>query len=430
MGSTVRELLYGGGAGGGKTDGLLMGPVQFLHLPRFKAGLFRRTYPELEASLIERSRNYYYQFGGRYNETKHTWRFPSGAQVVFRALQYVKDVFAHQSDEFQYLGFDELTHFEEKQYRYLLSRLRGPVDYPLCVRAGTNPDVCWVKDRWAPWVNRSSEYLDSGAPIADSGEVLWVLPDGMGGESYVPEGTPKAFSRCFIRSSRHDTPQITEEYETQLLMQDAVQRARLMDGDWEAVPAAGKYYKRDWCLHVNADDVPNDARFVRHWDRAATEKSEKSSDPDWTVGVLMARKGTQFWVVNVLRVRETPKSVDDLMLRTANSDGKGVVISLAQDPGQAGKDQVHRLVRMLSGWRVQFSRETGDKVRRFGPFSSQAEHGNVRIVRAGWNEAYNYELESFPEGRHDDQVDGTSGAFRRLTVSSDGGMGTDSLGLY
>lgn len=421
--------MYGGEAGGGKTDALLFAPLRWIGLKHFRGVLFRRTYPELEASLIERTREYYPALGGVYNGSDHVWRFPSGAKVWLKSLQHADSVFAHQTVEYQYAAFDELTHFESSQYRYILSRLRSSHGIPIRVRSGTNPDICWVKDRWAPWVDRSREYLDSGGPVAASGEVLWFKPNRDGGEEYVPKGTPGCLSRQFIRSGRRDTPQLSPDYELQLLQQDAVQRARLMDGDWEAVRAAGKYFKRDWLDSCRRDEVPKDARFVRQWDRAATERSEKSTDPDWTAGVLMARKGAHYWIVDIQRFRSTPAVVEEKMLACAKADGRNVTIGLSQDPGQAGKDQAQRMVRAFSGWKISSRVESGDKVSRFSPFSVQAEHHNVTRVSGAWNDAFNYELEAFPSKAHDDQVDAVSGGFRYLTTTSDGGMGTESLGL-
>lgn len=429
--SSVYELLYGGAAGGGKSEALVMAPTRWIGDKFFRGILFRRTFPELDKSLVERTRFYYPALGGKYHGGEHVWTFPSGAKIWLSSLQYADSVIDHQSSEYQFVGFDELTHFEESQYRYLLSRLRSSRGVPIRVRAGTNPDICWVKDRWAPWVNRSPEYLESGGPIAESGEVLWFKPNASGGEEYVPAGTPGATSRSFIRSALKDTPQLGKDYELQLLQQDSVQRARLMDGDWEAIPAAGKYFKKDWVDFCSRDSIPKGSRLVRHWDRAGTEKGErKSKDPDWTAGVLLARKGAHYWVVDVQRFRATPGKVDEAIIRTAKSDGRGTTISLAQDPGQAGKDQSHRMVRLLSGYTVRSRTETGDKIRRFSPFSSQAEHHNVSMVKGGWNDNYVHELESFPDGRHDDQVDATSGAFLALSVSSVGGMGTHAIPFY
>ncbi|MFI5266770.1 MAG: phage terminase large subunit, partial [Chloroflexota bacterium] len=92
-------------------------------------------------------------------------------------------------------------------------------------------------------------------------------------------------------------------------------------------------------------------------------------------------------------------------------------ISMPQDPGQAGKDQVAEYVKMLAGYNVTATPESGDKVTRFGGFSSQARAGNVDILRGDWNEDYFSCLELFPEGGLDDG-DATSRAFQALTQTN------------
>ncbi|HWF78367.1 MAG TPA: phage terminase large subunit, partial [Caulobacteraceae bacterium] len=111
------------------------------------------------------------------------------------------------------------------------------------------------------------------------------------------------------------------------------------------------------------------------------------------------------------RLRGTPAAVERLLANTAAEDGPDVEIALPQDPGQAGKAQAAALVRALEGFTVRVSPESGDKVTRFGPFSAQAEAGNVYVLRAPWNETWFAALEAFPTAAHDDDADATSRAF-------------------
>jgi predicted phage terminase large subunit-like protein len=85
-------------------------------------------------------------------------------------------------------------------------------------------------------------------------------------------------------------------------------------------------------------------------------------------------------------VRHAGLHFERLLLDTAIRDGKGVRIGFGQDPGQAGKSQAHHLVRALNGFTVAPAPESGDKLTRFGPFSSQCRAGNVKIRRGSWNE--------------------------------------------
>ena len=116
----------------------------------------------------------------------------------------------------------------------------------------------------------------------------------------------------------------------------------------------------------------------------------------------------------MVRHRANPGDVERFLLNTATQDGKRVRIGFGKDPGQAGKSQALHLVRALSGFTVTSASESGDKLTRFGPFSSQCRAGNVKIQRGPWNEELFRVLEGFPDLAHDDEVDACSGALEML----------------
>jgi predicted phage terminase large subunit-like protein len=154
---------------------------------------------------------------------------------------------------------------------------------------------------------------------------------------------------------------------------------------------------------------------VRAWDLAATADSD-GRDPDWTVGLRLGRElSGRFMVLDVARLRGGPHEVEEAIVSTAHQDGRAVPIGLPQDPGQAGKHQVAWLAARLAGHRVVASAETGAKLTRALPVAAQAEAGNLRLLRGGWNRALLDELRDFPHGRKDDQVDALSRAFSMLT---------------
>ena len=150
--SDVDEVLYGGAAGGGKTDALIVDAVRGYLMPSYRGLLLRRTFPELERSIIPRTRELYPFFGGRYNDQKKRWVFPSGAVVEMGYLDRDADVYKYHSAEYQFIGFDELTHFTEFQFDYMKSRLRsGRVKMPCRMRAASNPGGVghvWVKSKF------------------------------------------------------------------------------------------------------------------------------------------------------------------------------------------------------------------------------------------------------------------------------------------
>ncbi len=122
--SAAFEVLYGGAAGGGKTDGLLVEAARQVGIAGYSAVLFRKTFPQLAAAggAIERSHVLYRAFGGRYFASEHRWIFPAGATVDFRHMQRTANRFDWQGSQVGCLLWDELTHFDQEEYLYLFSR--------------------------------------------------------------------------------------------------------------------------------------------------------------------------------------------------------------------------------------------------------------------------------------------------------------------
>ncbi len=196
-------------------------------------------------------------------------------------------------------------------------------------------------------------------------------------------------------------------------------RANTFGRDWSAlyqqrpVPETGEFFLVD---NMPTKDVSDVVDRVRAWDLAG------SRNGDFTVGVRIGRtRDNKFVVEHVTRFRGTPDVVEDRVLETARADGPRVKISLPKDPGQAGVHQVLALTRLLAGFDVVASPETGDKVTRARPFAAQVNVGTVAlpsgIAGGGWVDAYRDELRSFPNGRFDDQVDASSRAFMELTAA-------------
>ena len=174
-------------------------------------------------------------------------------------------------------------------------------------------------------------------------------------------------------------------------------------------PREGGMFKHEWFKIVEA--APAQGRKVRAWDLAG---SRGKASP-YTAGVLFQRTGNEYYVLDVIRNRGTPKDMHETMINVASQDGPGVLIDFPQDPGQAGKDQKRIIMGELSGYNVRSNTETGAKETRAEPYSAQVEAGNVYILRGKWNKDYIDELTVFPNSDFSDQVDASSRAFSRLT---------------
>lgn len=149
LSSPAYECLYGGAAGPGKSECLLMGATRYVAYPDYHAVIFRRKYPDIERTLIPRSMKYFKPAGAHWDGVNRKWTWPSGAVIRFAHLQYEVSVYDHQSAEYQYVAFDELGEFTFFQYDFIKTRCRGTnPDIRLMIRSGSNPigiGKQWIK---------------------------------------------------------------------------------------------------------------------------------------------------------------------------------------------------------------------------------------------------------------------------------------------
>ena len=150
--ATETEVLFGGAAGGGKSYGQIVDALLFaLRYPTSKQLILRRTFSELEKSLIRTSLSLYPREIYSFNSSTHVGKFKNGSVIDFGYCAAENDVFQYQSAEYDVIRFDELTHFTEAQYVYLISRVRGANDFPKQIKSSTNPGGVghsWVKERF------------------------------------------------------------------------------------------------------------------------------------------------------------------------------------------------------------------------------------------------------------------------------------------
>ena len=411
---TARECGYGGAAGGGKSFASIIHPLRWVHNPNFRALYLRRESKYL-GDAIDKSRKLYTHVGGTFVQSpKMVWTFPSGATIWMSHCEHEKDIANYDSYEFNVVIFEELTHFTERMYTEIAARIRSTDrTLPLQLRSTFNPGGPghdWVFARFAAWLDPKH------ARPAKPGEVRHYV-----GNEEASAPSERSLSRTFIGARLSDNPHIGPEYRAQLAQLDAVRRAQLEDGDWLIRPAAGLLFKRAWWADASMvlDSPPYVGRFIRYWDRAATEPSETNRDPDWTVGAKWCLEPDGRYVVcDVIRLRGRPAAVEAAIVAAAVLDGSHVEQVLEQDPGQAGVADVDNLVAALAkAARVgRAIRPTGKKDVRAGPASALCERRMVRIVRGLWNDVWLAMHEAFPTpGVHDDDVDTTSGAVAYLT---------------
>ncbi len=219
------EALYGGAAGGGKSDALLIEALRQVHIPHYKAIIFRKTYPQL-SELEERSDELYKKIypDCKYNSSKHRWKFKSGAMIYFGAMQRSEDKTKYQGKRYDFIAFDELTHFTWDEYSYMFSRNRpsGP-GTRVYIRATTNPGGIghgWVKERFITIAPPYTRFVDEFDVIMPDGNVKQVKRD-----------------RVFIPSTVFDNKKLLENdpnYIANLASLPQAERDALLYGSWDS----------------------------------------------------------------------------------------------------------------------------------------------------------------------------------------------------
>ena len=206
------EALYGGAAGGGKSDALLMAALQYVSVPNYAALVLRRTYADLSlpGAIMDRAKEWLIPRGIDWNDKEKRFTFPSGATLTFGYLDTSRDRFRYQGAELQFIGLDELTQWGETDYRYLLSRLRRleGSQIPIRARAASNPGGqghAWVKKR----------FVDPGS------------------------------GRAFVPATLNDNPHLDAvAYRASLAQLDSQTRRQLEHGEW-VQDASGLVYRFD-----------------------------------------------------------------------------------------------------------------------------------------------------------------------------------------
>lgn len=222
------EVLFGGSAGGGKSDALIvdalgLGPDRnALEWPKYRALLIRQTTPQLR-ELIDRTRALYPQIvdGAEYSEQAKEWRFPSGAKVIFGYAERDADAHQYQGQEYQWIGIDELGHFGSPYvWEYLSSRLRSTNrNVPCYMRATCNPGPKWIRERF-------------GFDIIGTASKQVV-------EVKLGDGSIVTKTLRFIPSRLRDNPHLGRDYEANLQRLPLQERAALLEGRWDVVEVPG-----------------------------------------------------------------------------------------------------------------------------------------------------------------------------------------------
>ena len=432
-------VIYGGAAGGGKSWSLLYEPLRHVNNPEYGAVIFRSSMTQIseQGGLWDASMKLYKLFPGTQpiKSPKPFWRFPSGAKVSFRQITRDEDCYDWQGTEIPCIEFDELTHFSEFQFFYMLSRNRTTCGINPYVRASTNPDAdSWVAGFISWWIDQDTGYAipERSGKIRYMARVNEEIVWGDSPEEVMQKANEADYdveitkddikSVSFVSSSVFDNQVLLKNnpgYLSNLKAQSIVERERLLYGNWKIKAAKGLFFPRS-ALPELLEEVPSDVtRWVRAWDLAATDTDE-GGDPAYTASVLLGkRKDGSYVIADATNSRLKAEKVRNLVKQCAVSDKekyRRVKIRMSIDPGQAGKEQSQSYIKMLAGFNISAVKESGTKEARAEPFAAQWQAGNVYVVAGPWTEALLGQYESFPESKFKDMVDAGSNAFNELEL--------------
>ena len=380
------RVLYGGAAGGGKTDCLLMAALQHVHLSQYKGVVIRRTFPQLvgEDGILTRARSWgWAQRGAVWRDRESMWVFPSGARISFRHLDLEKHKDDYQGKELHFVGIDEITQWSDPSVAlYPATRLRrneqAQVEgIPLRLLATANPGGAghgWVKRKW-------------------------VAPGEAG--------------HRFVSARIEDNPYIdATEYRARLREQGDLLYRRLALGDWDA--EQGTMFSAGWFRVVKAAPTSG-VRWAHSLDLATSAKTRADQTasgfvglgPDGTIYIDDIQAWRAEWPESRARIKARILARPCEVLIEAIGGFQIAAQDLQGDPA-------------LVGAAIRAVKHKGDKVSMAAPWAARAEAGRVCLVDGAWVSDFLDELSAFPGGSHDDRVDVVSQAIAHLAVPQGG----------
>jgi predicted phage terminase large subunit-like protein len=378
-----QRVLYGGAAGGGKTDCLLMAALQYIHIPGYKAVVIRRTYPQLagEDGVMARAKQWgWASKGATWSERHSMWTFPSGAVIAFKHLDLQKHADDYQGKEYHFVGLDEVTQWaDENLALYPATRLRrskavAQAGVRLRFLATANPGGPghgWVRQRWVDPVTRQK------------------------GHQYIP-------------ARMEDNPHLDHaEYQRVLRSQGAVTYNRLARGDWSIIEG-GLFAKAKWVVVSRA---PAETRWVHSIDLASSKKQKSDFSASGYIGLgpdgILYIRDLKMWKELWPRTRAILKQ------RILN-DPATVLIEAIGGFQVAASDLQHD--PDLMGVIIRPIKHKGDKVSMAGPWAAWAEDERVALVAGDWLKDFTDQASTFPLSKHDDMIDVVSQGYTFLAT--------------
>jgi predicted phage terminase large subunit-like protein len=392
--------MFGGGGGGGKSSGALMRLLKYADVPGYAGWGLRINFAQMMKSdaILARAIEWWRgKPGVRWDPQTHTFAFqcPGGgtSTISFGHMDSGLSFYDYQGAAGHCIIFDELTHFEERAYKYLFSRQRRPTegplkDVPLFTGSTANPGGtghAWVKARFVDPETRN----------------------------------PRA---VYIHSTMVDNPSIDKDsYLESLAEMDPVTRAQLEQGSWDELEPGDFFDQSNFVLIQEAPANLGFMRKVRYWDFAGTEKTKKNKDPDFTASCKMAvlhghtPGDITYYILDITEDRWDAGVLPDMVRLQAVEDTRSVAVRWEMEGGSSGIIASERAIKPeLSGYDADGIRSTGSKVQRARPLAAKVNKRRVYVLEGDKTKRFLDQCHRFPAVEHDDMVDAASGAFNWL----------------
>lgn len=431
MQSPADIVVYGGSAGGGKTAALLMECFRGINREQYHGAIFRREHSQIDApgGLLDTSDTFFNNIGGTFNQKTYRWRFKKHVDVSLRGMQYERDKLKYHGAELDYIGFDELTHFTESQFWYLLSRARSKSgEIAPYVRATCNPEPGWVADLIDWWIDDDGFAIKERSGVVryfirENNVIKW-FGDKNEGLDYIRDnglsGQCELLSFTFIRAQLEDNQILMQRdpsYIKKLYALPEIDKQRLLYGNWK-IKSTGKLFRVEDFKNFSGLKPADTERVIITVDTAQETKTAN----DYTVMQVWCRAQGRIYLLSQSRGRwEFPQQV--LMLVNLCLNYKPHFVTIERQANGSALIQSMRRHESISVPIRQIDRKK-DKYTRGFECQEWVKGGYVYInPAADYYADFIAEASGFaPENKdktsmHDDQIDCMMDAIDHLLIN-------------
>ena len=423
--------IAGGSAGCGKSMMLLLKSAKHISNSEYGAVIFRNTRPEItnEGGLWDESMKLFRAIpGATPRESVTDWSFASGAAISFGHTDKLQE--KYPGAQIAFIGFDELTSFEEKDFWFLMSRNRTTCGVKPTISATCNPDAdSWVAKLIEWWIDQETgfaipersgvkRYFYRIGEILHWGDSVEELAERFPDMAAI--APPKSLS--FIPGSIYENKILLKtnpQYLSSLLALHPVLMERLLKGNWKVKFESGNIFKRDWFEVIDRDSLGNlePLALTRFWDFAATDKTVATKQSSYTASLKVGKLGDTYYLFDLTAEQVGAETGTAALETTARQDGHRVRVRWELEGGSAALRYQVTLRNLLEGFDAHGIKPMGDKKTRALNWATLAYEGKVKVIRAPWNDLFFSAISQF-DGSHipmvNDVIDAISGGIQDL----------------